>query len=83
MGPIKFSLCPDCAACPEVRITDEGVMIDERANAVRLSHADCNELVALMAKDGSILVCVAQVLLIELSSRHRQMVHLVMRTACQ
>ena len=50
MEPIKFSLCPDCAACPEVEITDEGVTIGERANAVRLSHAEWNELVALIRR---------------------------------
>ena len=31
-----FSLCPHCAECPEVVITDEGVTIKETANVVRL-----------------------------------------------
>jgi hypothetical protein len=48
MEPIKRSLCPDCAACPEVEITDEGVTIGEDANTVRLSHAEWNELVRLV-----------------------------------
>jgi hypothetical protein len=26
MEPKKFSLCPACTACPEVVITDEGVI---------------------------------------------------------
>ena len=50
MEPIKFSLCPHCTECPEVEITDEGVRIDEDANTVRLSHAEWNELVALIKR---------------------------------
>ncbi len=32
MEPIKFTLCPDCVACPEIEITDEDVRIGEDAN---------------------------------------------------
>lgn len=48
MEPLKVSLCPDCVACPEVEITDQGVVIGENANIVRLSHAEWNELVRLV-----------------------------------
>jgi len=50
MEPKKFSLCPLCTAHPEVVITDEGVTIGEDANTVRLSHAEWNELVALIKR---------------------------------
>ena len=53
MEPKKFSLCPLCEACPEVVITDEDVTIGEKANTVRLSHAEWNELVRLI-KQGSL-----------------------------
>ena len=53
MEPKKFSLCPACAACPEVVISDEGVTIGEDANTVRLSHAEWNELVRLV-KSGAL-----------------------------
>jgi len=45
MEPKKFTLCP---ACPEVEITDQGVTIGEPDNAVRLSHAEWNQLVRLI-----------------------------------
>lgn len=48
MEPIKFTLCPECTACPEVEITEQGVTIGEDANTVRLSHAEWNELVRLI-----------------------------------
>ena len=50
MEPIKFTLCPHCTECPEVEITEEGVKIGEDANTVRLSHAEWNELVALVKR---------------------------------
>ena len=50
MEPIKFTLCPLCTECPGVEITDEGVRIGEDANTVRLSHAEWNELVALIKR---------------------------------
>ena len=48
MEPVKFTLCPECDACPEVEITDQDVTIGEDANTVRLSHAEWNELVRLI-----------------------------------
>jgi hypothetical protein len=43
--PKKFSLCPICTACPEVVITNEGVItIDEGTNTERLSRDARNEL---------------------------------------
>ena len=50
MEPKKFSLCPLCTECPEVVITDKGATIGEDANAVRLSHAEWNELVSLIKR---------------------------------
>jgi hypothetical protein len=50
MEPIKISLCPHCTLCPEVEITDQGVTIGEDMNIVRLSHAEWNELVALIKR---------------------------------
>ena len=50
MEPIKFTLCPLCTECPEVVITDRLVTIGEDANMVRLSHAEWNELVALIKR---------------------------------
>ena len=50
MELIKFTLCPLCTECPGVEITDEGVRIGEDANTVRLSHAEWNELVALIKR---------------------------------
>ena len=48
----KFSLCPLCEACPEVVVTNEGVTIGEDVNTIRLSHAEWNELVALIRRGG-------------------------------
>ena len=53
MEPKKVTLCPACAACPEVEITDQGVTIGEDGNTVRLSHAEWNELVRLV-KSGEL-----------------------------
>lgn len=50
MEPISFTLCPACTECPEVKITDQGVTIGEDTNSVRLSHAEWNELVALIKR---------------------------------
>ncbi len=48
MEPITFSLCPLCDACPEVAIEADCVRIGEANNTVRLSHAEWNQLVALV-----------------------------------
>jgi hypothetical protein len=53
MEPQKFTLCPACAACPEVEITDQGVRIGEEGNTVRLSRTAWNELVRLV-KSGEL-----------------------------
>ena len=53
MGRKKFTLCPACTGCPEIEITDQGVTIGEDGNAVRLSHAEWNELVRLV-KSGEL-----------------------------
>jgi len=50
LEPLKATLCPICAECPEVVITDEGVKIGENANTVKLSHAEWNELVRLIKR---------------------------------
>lgn len=50
MESITFSLCPACDACPEVVITDAGVSIGEADNLVRLSHAEWDQLVALVRR---------------------------------
>ena len=54
MKPIKITLCPHCTECPEVEITDQGVLIGENENTVKLSHAEWNELVRLV-KSGELL----------------------------
>jgi hypothetical protein len=39
-----------CEHCPEVVINDDGVVIGEDQNIVRLSHAEWNELVMLVRR---------------------------------
>ena len=51
MNEIRYSLCPNCDACPEVVIGDEAVLIGEEGNEVRLSSAEWNELVTAV-KEG-------------------------------
>lgn len=53
MKPITFSLCPECEHCPELVIEAEDVKIGEAGNLVRLSHAEWNQLVALV-RDGKL-----------------------------
>jgi len=50
MEPVKFTLCPECQECPEIRatVTDWGVILREDATAMRLSPAAWNELVRLI-----------------------------------
>lgn len=45
MREIRFSLCPNCDACPEVVVADEAVIIGEEGNQVRLSPEEWNALV--------------------------------------
>jgi hypothetical protein len=43
------SLCPDCDACPEVAIHDDGrVTIGEAPNLVTLNRKEWNQLVRLI-----------------------------------
>jgi hypothetical protein len=49
----RFSLCPNCDACPEVAVTDDVVMIGEEGNQVRLAHDEWNVLVGAI-KSGDL-----------------------------
>lgn len=42
----RYSLCPNCDACPEVVLGTDAVIIGEEGNQVRLSLAEWNVLVA-------------------------------------
>lgn len=42
---IRYSLCPQCDACPEVLLTDAGAVIGEEGNAVRLTKEEWNVLI--------------------------------------
>ena len=54
MEPRKYTLCPHCTECPEVVITDEGVItIGEDEKTARLSRDAWNELVRLI-KQGEL-----------------------------
>ncbi len=48
MEPMTFSLCPECDYCPEVAVEADRVKIGEADNMVQLSHAEWNQLVALI-----------------------------------
>jgi hypothetical protein len=48
---VRYSLCPNCDACPEVAIGDDSVRIGEEGNQVRLSASEWNVLVAAV-KEG-------------------------------
>lgn len=49
---IRYSLCPQCDACPEVVVTDTDVVIGEEGNAVRLTKAEWNVLIdAILSGD--------------------------------
>ena len=41
----RYSLCPNCDACPEVVVSDDGVTIGEGDNLARLSPQEWNVLV--------------------------------------
>ena len=47
----RYSLCPNCDACPQVEISDDSVLIGEEGNQVRLSTGEWNVLVAAV-KEG-------------------------------
>ena len=46
MERVKVTLCPECGHCPSVEIDDKGARIGEDDNAVTLTHAEWNDLVA-------------------------------------
>jgi hypothetical protein len=46
MEPIKVTLCPACTGCPSVEITEDGVIIGENENIVKLTRAEWNDLVS-------------------------------------
>jgi hypothetical protein len=49
----RFTLCPECGACPQVDIDEREVRIGEAGNLVRLSRDEWNVLVRLV-KDGEL-----------------------------
>ena len=49
MEALRMSLCPDCIACPEVEIREDGVRIGETGNEAILKHKEWNVLVDLIA----------------------------------
>ncbi len=51
MANTRYSLCPNCDACPEVIVTGDGVTIGEAGNQVRLTPREWNVLVNGV-KDG-------------------------------
>jgi hypothetical protein len=52
MEPLKrFSLCPECGACPTIEFYDEGVRIGEEGNFVWLKREEWNKLVELIKKE--------------------------------
>ena len=49
MKKVAYTLCPDCDACPEVTILEDGrVTIGEAPNLVMLDRLEWNELVRLI-----------------------------------
>lgn len=48
METLKFSLCPDCVACPEVEIAGAEVRIGEDGNLAVLKKQEWNVLVGLI-----------------------------------
>ena len=51
MKEIRYSLCPNCDACPEVVIGGETVIIGEEGNQVQLSPDEWEVLVTAV-KEG-------------------------------
>jgi len=45
MISVRYSLCPNCDAWPEVAIAEQAVTIGEEGNQVRLSRDEWNVLV--------------------------------------
>jgi len=51
MNELRYSLCPNCDACPQVVIGENTVTIGEEGNRVRLSADEWNVLVAAIKAD--------------------------------
>ncbi len=45
MPETRYSLCPNCDACPEVVVAVDGITIGEARNQVRLTPLEWNVLV--------------------------------------
>lgn len=50
---MKFSLCPNCSSCPEIDVREDGVLIGEEDNLVRLKKEEWNVLKGLI-KEGKV-----------------------------
>ncbi len=48
---VRYSLCPNCDACPEVVVSGDFVLIGEEGNEARLSASEWNVLVSAV-KEG-------------------------------
>ncbi len=48
MENVKMSLCPACAACPEIEIAGDAVRIGDAGNLVVLKKGEWNVLVDLI-----------------------------------
>ena len=46
MTDTRYSLCPNCDACPEVVVQEDAVLIGEEGNQVRLTTDEWNVIVA-------------------------------------
>jgi hypothetical protein len=51
MESLKFSLCPECVACPEVEIFADEVRIGEAGNLAVLTKEEWNVLVSLIRSE--------------------------------
>lgn len=51
MNELRYSLCPNCDACPEVVVGEDAVTIGEKGNQVHLSADEWGVLVEAI-KDG-------------------------------
>ncbi len=59
MKELRYSLCPNCDACPEVVISEGAVTIGEEGNQVRLAADEWNVLLAAI-KDGRLAPIAAE-----------------------
>lgn len=42
------TLCPECGACPEIKLFDDEVLIGEEGNVVRLKAGEWNSIVDMI-----------------------------------